>query len=58
VRSVAFRPDGRGMASGGNDRTWKSWNVSQLRSSGQVEHGFTCEGHTVRLRFLLSYGLS
>jgi WD40 repeat protein len=45
VRSVAFRPDGRGMASGGDDYTWKSWNVGQLRSSGQVEHVFT-EGHT------------
>jgi hypothetical protein len=58
VRSVAFRPDGRGMVSAGNDRTWKSWSVNQLRSSGQVEQGFTCEGHTVRLRSRLSCGLS
>jgi hypothetical protein len=55
VRSVAFRPDGRGMASGGVDCTWKSWNLSQ---SGSSEEEFTCEGHMVCLCFLLSYRLS
>jgi WD40 repeat protein len=67
VRSVAFQPDGQGMASGGNDCIWKSWNLSSLQSispghlvddEGEKEV-FTCSGHTVCFSCsLLSYLLS
>jgi WD40 repeat protein len=52
VRSVAFQPDGQGMASGGDDKTWKSWNLIWLQRGHIVDDEvekevFTSRGHTV-----------
>jgi WD40 repeat protein len=55
VMSVAFQPDGQGIASGSSDQTWKSWNLSSLQSKspGHIvdaavgKEVFTCSGHKV-----------
>jgi WD40 repeat protein len=53
VLSVAFQPDGQGMASGSSDQTWKSWNLSSLQSKSPGHMAavgkevFRCSGHTV-----------
>jgi WD40 repeat protein len=57
VMSVAFRPDGKGMASGGYDDTWKNWNYGLPRGQSHPSdymvsdvvkrEAFACEGHTV-----------
>jgi WD40 repeat protein len=61
IRPVAFRPDGKSLASGGGppDYAWRCWNVSSLLQgrllssehmvNDEVEKEvFTCKGHTVR----------